>query len=288
MTQFNVPPIGPHGAAVPPVPGKTSALAIVSLVFALLFCIPFVAPVVGLVCGIIACILIARSGGRVRGTGLAAAGIVVSSIVLLLHVGVTVALVKVALPMANTLVRPIETFISDLENGDVASARKQLADKTSNAVSDEHLRELAALLKDEYGTIQSASFDMWGRAYSMGVSAPPPGRTFGWTQGAGWSTTGGVSTTQSITPGGSIPIKVEFNRKTAFGSLDFGVIELPNAMPRFQVESFTLVGDSGTWTFPFPPEPEDDDHEHLDAHEGHDHGDEAADEPDRDKESPGP
>ncbi len=75
QTAVNPPPL--------PTPAKTSALAVVSLVFGLLGC-TIIGAVVGLTCGIIAKVRISNSGGRLKGEGLALAGIIVSAVMLLL------------------------------------------------------------------------------------------------------------------------------------------------------------------------------------------------------------
>jgi Domain of unknown function (DUF4190)/GYF domain 2 len=81
----------PHAAAPPPLvgtaaalpQGKTSGMAVVSLVLGILgFC--GITAVIGLVLGIVAQRKINKSGGRLKGSGLAIAGIAVSGIMLLL------------------------------------------------------------------------------------------------------------------------------------------------------------------------------------------------------------
>ena len=68
-------------ASLPPT--ETSALAMWSLVFGVLGCTG-IGAIIGLVCGIIAKVRIRKSGGRIKGDGLALAGIIVSAVMLLL------------------------------------------------------------------------------------------------------------------------------------------------------------------------------------------------------------
>ena len=86
---MNPPPVGPPplppAATLPPpplpapAPAKLSALAVVSLVLGVLGCTGLGA-LAGLVCGLVALVRINRSGGRLRGRGLAIAGLVVSAL----------------------------------------------------------------------------------------------------------------------------------------------------------------------------------------------------------------
>ena len=66
-----------------PAPAKTSALAVLSLIFGILGC-TILGAIAGLICGIIAKIRISNSGGRLKGDGLALSGIIVSAVMLLL------------------------------------------------------------------------------------------------------------------------------------------------------------------------------------------------------------
>ncbi len=82
----------PSGATAPPVlptsaatPGKMSAMAIVSLVLGVLGWLTLgITAVLGLVLGLIALVRISRSGGRLRGKGLALAGTIVSGVFVLM------------------------------------------------------------------------------------------------------------------------------------------------------------------------------------------------------------
>lgn len=66
-----------------PPPAQTSTLAVLSLIFGILGC-TFVGAIAGLTCGIMAKVRIGNSAGRLKGDGLALAGIIVSGVMLLL------------------------------------------------------------------------------------------------------------------------------------------------------------------------------------------------------------
>src|SRR3954469_10338822 len=80
------PPMPPASRGVQPGtgPSKTSGLALASLILGILglFCVG-ISALVGLILGIIAIVTINKSGGRLRGSGLAIAGTIVSAFVLL-------------------------------------------------------------------------------------------------------------------------------------------------------------------------------------------------------------
>ncbi len=242
MTQFNPNPAGDtYAAEQPPQPLKTSVLAIISLVLGLLFCIPFAAPLVGLVLGIVALVMIAKPERALKGRGLAIAGVVVSAIVLLGHVVTTILLVM----SVNLLVQPMESFVLAVENSDFDSARTYLSAETADLVTDEELAKLRDLLADEHGTVGSVSLDFSGRVYTMGV--PPPATPWNQSQAfqGNWASGGGGAA-------GPIPIVCEFSNGTAFGLLiAAGDPNSQQVSTALLVDSFTLIGDDGPWSFPF-------------------------------------
>jgi len=77
------PPTLPNLPAAAPTPAKTSGLAAASLILGFLgFC--GLTAIVGLVLGIIAMVRISKSEGRLKGQGLAIAGVIISAVFLLL------------------------------------------------------------------------------------------------------------------------------------------------------------------------------------------------------------
>lgn len=109
---MNPPPVGPPPlppTATPPPPplpapakAKLSALAVVSLVLGVLGCTGLGA-LAGLVCGLVALVRINRSGGRLRGRGLAIAGLVVSALMVPISAGMLLPALANAKSKAQTI-----------------------------------------------------------------------------------------------------------------------------------------------------------------------------------------
>lgn len=77
------PPTLPNLPTAAPAPARTSGLAVTSLILGLLgFC--GLTAIVGLILGIIAMVRISKSEGRLKGQGLAIAGVIISAVFLLL------------------------------------------------------------------------------------------------------------------------------------------------------------------------------------------------------------
>ena len=220
QTPVGQPPMSPYS----PQPRRLSALAVLSLVFGLLFCIPLVAPVLGLAFGVIALVLIAGSQGRVRGQGLAIAGVVISVLVLCVHVIGGLALYR----FANIPAELVDSFLYDVAN-------------------DDQLAVLQRRLADNHGSLESVSTDFSGQAFTRGISPP----TGGWNQYQAWQTDWTKGATPDVAPAGPIPIKLQFSRETVYGVMMMAVEPNSPTVPPLFVHSFTLIGDEGPWTFPF-------------------------------------
>jgi len=267
MTQFNSvppppPPQGPGGVVAfsPPIPRPpvTSGLAVASLVCALIICIPFITPVLAVLFGVIALITIARSAGRKKGSGLATAGIVVGSLALLAHVGMVMLFLGIVRPVLNGLVGNFETFVINVEGGNILEARSMLSSGAQKKAGRQSIRELGALLQKEYGAFKSVSFDWTSTVYQKGVT-PPMGSGNPFAMAT--RSTGGAAAMAGL---GGLPlaIKAEFAKagvvygllvvRTNVSASAGGGQALASATP-LVIDSFTLVGPNGPWTFPFPP-----------------------------------
>lgn len=265
MTQFNsmpppVPPRGPGGvvAFTPPPPPMTttSGLAVASLICALIFCFPFLTPLLAILFGIIALIGISRSNGRKRGTGLAAAGLVIGSLVLLAHVAVLVVLMAVWLPVKRNAETEFESFVLNVESGRLGEARAMLTDDAQKKAGRSAHHELAALLSREYGSFKSVKFDWSMGAYTRGVPQPSSlGNPFAAAANSAQGAQAGAGFEYSM------PIKAEFAKAgTVYGEITFkikasasaGTHAVAVATPH-GIDSITLVGPNGPWSFPFPP-----------------------------------
>lgn len=255
-----MPPGGPGGVVAfsprPPAIQTTSGLAVASLVCALIICIPFVTPLLAVLFGIIALIGIARSAGRKRGTGLAAAGLVIGSLVLLAHVAMVVVTFALLTPFLRSAEQEFESFVLNVESGRLGEARALLTDDAQRKAGRSAHRELAALLDKEYGAFKSVSFDWSGGAYSRGVPRPVSlVSPFAMAAQAGQGAQAGAGLEYTM------PIKAEFAKTgMVFGEVKFKIKAnasaathaVAAATPR-GIDSITLVGPSGPWTFPFPP-----------------------------------
>lgn len=267
MSQFNsmpppTPPGGPGGVVAfspqPPRIPTTSGLAVASLVCALVCCFPLVTPVLAIVFGIISLISISRSAGYKRGTGVAAAGLVIGSLVLLLQGAAVVGFLGVARPLLNGLAGQFESFVLNIEGGRYGEARAMLTPASQKKAGHQAHRELGALLNKDFGAFKSVSFDFMGSVYQHGVNPPAgAGNPFSAIARASGGT-GAAAAAVSI----PVPIRAEFSKV----GLVYGLIMVaPNvsasagggqaaasATP-LAIESFTLVGPNGPWSFPFPP-----------------------------------
>jgi prepilin-type processing-associated H-X9-DG protein len=98
MSQPATPPPLPAPGAPP---AKTSALAVTSLVLGVFgcACLPAIA---GLICGLMALSRISKSHGRLRGKGLAIAGIIVSAVMALVSIPILAGLLLPAISRAQS------------------------------------------------------------------------------------------------------------------------------------------------------------------------------------------
>jgi Domain of unknown function (DUF4190) len=131
-------------------PGKTSGLAITSLVLGILT--PFscgLTALFGLAFGIIALVTVKRSGGTLRGEGIALAGIIVSAILPILMIPILAAMLLPALAAAKQraqtincvnnekiLALAVRMYVDDHTNHFPAAATWCDAIKTNPSVSD--------------------------------------------------------------------------------------------------------------------------------------------------------
>jgi len=249
MTQFDEAPMVPlPGGGLPEIPG-TSKAAVASLVLALcavLVCIPFLTPLAGLIFGIVALVGISRSGGRRKGRGLALAGVVISSLAVLMHVGLTVMVVGVV-KVANVPPKIVASFIEEVEHGDWTAARTHLSPDTAEAVTDEQLADLRDELSETYGSIHAVTWDWTARALQSGrVGSQQP--WFGpQVYGGNWKAGG------QATSAGPIPIRLDFSGGPAYGVMTMYIDPNSRVTPPLFLESFKIMEDDGLWTF--PPQP---------------------------------
>lgn len=138
-------------------PAKTSLLAVSSFVCSVIFCCPVITPLLGLLLGVGGLVSISSSNGRRKGTGLAGAAVAISILVL---VG-QIVLFQMAAPYARKAFRAVmfvtigpTIFLSDLETGDLPSARTHLYPAFDAQITDEQMRYFATQMADRYGSVQ--------------------------------------------------------------------------------------------------------------------------------------
>lgn len=135
---------GMGGDFIDPAPSRTSVLAITALVISIVGCIACVLPGPGAFAAIIgglAIFFIARSGGRLTGTGIA-----VTAIVLGLFQTVAIIALLIGISQANSQVGkeffvPMGNTMAAIERGDQKNGRTMLTPKASAAVTDEMMRD---------------------------------------------------------------------------------------------------------------------------------------------------
>ena len=136
------------GRDIPHEAPRMSALAIVALVLSLICFIPGLSTI-GSVLGVFAILLIAKSGGRVKGTGIAVAAVLVGLLFSMLQLGIALG--------ANELMKQYARFgepVMHVESGDVAALRGTLAADTNTAVTDEDIAAFRAAYTAEAGAFQ--------------------------------------------------------------------------------------------------------------------------------------
>ncbi|MCA9274037.1 MAG: DUF4190 domain-containing protein [Phycisphaerales bacterium] len=163
-------------------PPRTSVLAILSLVCSLICFIPGLSAI-GSLLGVFALLGISASKGRVKGTGLAIAGIAVGLIVSLLWIGGAVAIqqgAKQYLKMTDVM--------KDIESGSYDSARGQLTTATRPFATDEAFEAFKAAYQADAGQFQGSPkglMDLFKAFGQLGKAQDPntaPSRPYGHNQ----------------------------------------------------------------------------------------------------------
>ncbi len=129
-------------------PPRTSVLAILSLVCSLICFIPGLSAI-GSLLGVFALLGISASKGRVKGTGLAIAGIAVGVVVSLIWFGIAIAAQKGASQYIS-----FGQVISDVDAGSYDAARGQLVNAARPLATDERLAAFKAEYEADAGSIQ--------------------------------------------------------------------------------------------------------------------------------------
>lgn len=228
MTQFPPPPDAAGAVVQPSPPARSSGWAIASLVCSLVACIP-VLPLLGAVFGVVALRGMSRSRGARGGRGLAIAGIIIGILAVAGQ-----AVIGGALYWAAQLPpRAAMAFLTDVAAGDATAARARLTGAASRAVSDDELAAFRDRLRADFGAIEKVSMDFSGHAIqSTNPTANGRGQSFG---------------TQSS---GAVPLRFDFDGKTAFGRVAIEPDTAGRLDPPLQIHSITILTDDGALTLP--------------------------------------
>lgn len=134
-----------------PLTARTSAIAVLSLVCGLICLVPGTG-LLGVVLGIAALLLIDRSQGRLRGTGLAIGGIVLGFLATLVWVGIVIGLGQFSGKLGKQFMKPIGSIFQSVEAGDFAAARAAFDPGVAANLDDEHFIAFRTAYQASAGT----------------------------------------------------------------------------------------------------------------------------------------
>ncbi|PHQ81272.1 MAG: hypothetical protein COB69_04505 [Phycisphaera sp.] len=136
-------------------PPKTSVLAVLSLVCSLICFIPGLSAI-GSLLGVFGLIRISSSNGRIKGTGLAIAGIAIGVIVSLLWIGGAVAIQQGAKQYLK-----LTEVMPDIDSGSYDSARGYLSSATRPYATDEAFESFKAAYEADAGSYVGRPEGLW-------------------------------------------------------------------------------------------------------------------------------
>lgn len=142
-----------YAQAYPPgyggTPARTSVMAVLSLVCSLICCIPGLS-VLGVLFGGLALLGIAMSGGKVKGAGLAIAGLIIGIVLSVMWVLAVIGVVQLS-GMFNHMVDPA---LKALEARDRDAVRSAFITGAHGSLDADRVEEFGALMEQEYGTYE--------------------------------------------------------------------------------------------------------------------------------------
>lgn len=136
-------------------PQRTSILAILSLVFSLICLIPGTG-VLAAIFGISALVGIKGSRGRVGGTGLAVAGLIVGLLFTMIWVGIAVGANSLMQEFNGKVVAPMNQAIIAMDAGDNTKLRAALLPEVNAAVTDQQINDFRTAYQAELGSCKGA------------------------------------------------------------------------------------------------------------------------------------
>lgn len=135
-------------------PERASILAILALVFGLICFIPLL-PLLGIICGIAGLIVINRSRGRLAGTGMAIAGLILGLLFTALQAAIILGMAQAFNMITHQLVKPVDQLIMAIDQKDFATARQALDAHSQTLVTDEAIAKLGDEVRAEMGAFKS-------------------------------------------------------------------------------------------------------------------------------------
>ncbi|MCC6229589.1 MAG: DUF4190 domain-containing protein [Phycisphaerales bacterium] len=141
-------------------PQRTSILAILSLVCSLICLIPGTG-VLAAIFGISALVGIRGSRGRVGGTGLAIAGLIVGLLFTMVWIGIAVGMNALMQEFTGKLVAPMNQAIIAMDAGDNTKLREALLPDVNNAVSDQQIADFRSAYQAELGSCKGMPTQVW-------------------------------------------------------------------------------------------------------------------------------
>ena len=155
FAQSAAPEFLPDEATLAP---RTSVLAILSLIFSLTCCL---SPL-GLIFGGISLVGISSSKGRVKGQGLAIAGIVIGLIGSLLLVGLGYGAAQMSKMFGTQFMGPIENVVVAIESSDYATARSSFDSSVQASITDQDFADFQSEIGAQMGSYQSMPSSIFG------------------------------------------------------------------------------------------------------------------------------
>lgn len=135
-------------------PERVSILAILGLVFGLICFIPLL-PLLGVICAIAGLIAINRSRGRLAGTGMAIAGLILGLLFTALQGAITLGVAQAMSVVSRELVEPSGNLAQAIDTGDGAKVREMLVASSQPLVTDDVIKTFADAYRPELGAFKS-------------------------------------------------------------------------------------------------------------------------------------
>lgn len=158
-------------------PQRTSILAILALVFALPCFIPGVGFIASLL-AVFALVGIASSKGRVGGTGLAVAALVLGLLSTAFWGAIGYGMWQVVNKFSSAATAPVAALITSAEKGDFQAVRDGVVTYTSEKLTDEKLTAFKDEVHDKLGAYQSSPKGLFDLISAYGeishLMKPPP------------------------------------------------------------------------------------------------------------------